>query len=127
MMQACNVSWSVKDKPKDVAGRIITSADQLYSTARKITNLWDKRRAIMKSLEAELLLEGWRKESFDLLPVSKKQKSDVGGRPKKRLSSDVISMKSENRILDDIIDQLKDHAHEQGIDPFTLVEKLVER
>ena len=63
MMQACNVTWSVKDKAKDVAGRIITSADQRYSTARKINNLWDKRSTSMKSPEAEMLLEGWRKES----------------------------------------------------------------
>ena len=54
-----------------------------------------------------------------------KRELDVGGHPKTRLCSDVISMKSENRILDDIIHQLKDHADEQGVDALTLVEKLV--
>ena len=65
------------------------------------------------------------------LPVKMVEKVTSGagaeaGRPKKRLS-DNPGAKTENKILDSMIQEIEDAAREQNIAPRLLLEKLVQR
>ncbi len=58
--------------------------------------------------------------------LAKPVDTDIGGRPRKRLS-DRLSQKTENRIIDDLLSQIESIADAQNIAPKELLRKLNER
>ena len=58
--------------------------------------------------------------------LAKPVDTDIGGRPRKRLS-DRLSQKTENRIIDDLLSQIESIADAQNIAPKELLQKLNER
>ena len=122
LMLDCHV-LKVKDKCKEVAERLVEK-ENVYAVARKINVQWDKQRNLMKNIEDADELKKWREEVF-VLPVTMNVASGSGW-PKKRLS-DNPEAKTENKILDPIVQQIEDAAREQHIDPQLLLNKLVQR
>ena len=128
------------DKFNEVALQLVRESDK-HDVAQKIKKQWEIRRVLVRAGNTEEL-EKWRAEKFPL-PAKLLQESSTSdvtdsgtgacasddatpGRPTKRLS-DNPGRKTENNILDRIIQDLEDSAQEQNIAPQVLLEKLVQR
>ena len=116
---------TVNAKCKEVAGRLVQK-ENIHAVARKINTLWGKRRLLMRNDGHADELKKWREEIFVLPGVKDVASGTDAGRPKKRLS-DNPGDKTENKILDSIIQQIEEAASEQNVDPQLLLNKLVLR
>lgn len=119
------VSFSLKERYVEVANKLVANKEDSYNVTRKIQRLWEKRKYFIKKGKKEEL-ENWRKVKFEIPNLKETVEKKAPGQPKKKLG-DNPSVKTENKIIDGIIQQIEDAACGQAIEPQLLLMKIIER
>ena len=123
--------YSKNEKYKEVALKLVGESEK-HKVARNIQKQWDLRRDLVRKGDTENL-ESWRAEVFPI-PTTSQSSNESGdvpsvvgpGRPKKRLSDNPVR-KTENSILDRLLESIEQFAEQECVPPQTLLQKLVQR